>query len=144
WRNLFHHGVDEFLRIDILANAANFAVFELEDKTVLVFVLFAVGYFAAVGQFDDHGVAVAVDAPEFALEPLRKHGTDARHELEDFVLALLETRNTGSIAGNQPADVIVHIRERALDVALAEEGPGPGHEFLVLFRSHSPISFSGC
>src|SRR5262249_18733384 len=61
-RGLFHHGVDELLRINVLANATNLAVFEFEDETVLVFVLFAVGDFAAVGQLDDHRVAIAVDA----------------------------------------------------------------------------------
>src|SRR5581483_12244885 len=85
--DLLHHGIHELLGVDVLADAANASVLELEDEAVFVFVGLAVCDLAAIGELDDHGVSVAVGAADFALDSFGEHRADSRHELEYFVLA---------------------------------------------------------
>src|SRR6266436_2713516 len=140
-RRLAEKNLLGLLGIDVLADAANLVVLQFEDEAVLIFVILAVGDFSSIRELDDHGVAIAINLANFAVEALGKELPDPRHELQDLILAALQSRDARRRAGNQPTDIVGQVRESGFDIALAERGPSLGDERFFLFVGHDRLSF---
>src|SRR5260370_40881431 len=92
--------------IDVFADAPNPAVLKLINEAVLVFVRLTVMRSAAVSQLDDDGVAHCVYLANLGLQAAREGLSDTGDKFLNLIFAALESRDTGQVAWDYPADLI--------------------------------------
>jgi hypothetical protein len=134
--------IDELMRINVLADAANLICVDLEDEAIFIFVIAAIEEFAAIRHLDHYRVAVAINAANFARQPAWKSFRCPTRHIEDLSFSFARTGEVRQVAGNEPGNLLRQIRKSGFDIAFGKRFPEIGYQLLVAFDAHDSSPFA--